>query len=139
MPQRPGGERPRLRRLALVASLTAVALVAAIVVVSGWRSQRLTEADFQKVHPGMSYPEVQTALGGPPLFEELCWGQVKSPTSFDTGSTIDRRLYTWRQWGTGNSIAVMVVFNDDGAVVCRYMAVGQPRPFLARIRAILGL
>jgi hypothetical protein len=109
-----------MRRRKLLVVLAGLAVVVAAVVVVLWpRANCVTLTNYSSIQQGMTFPEVEAILGGPP-------GDYRtSPTQFEFGDPSFRHRRSLlpgtgareEHW-EGDTVALMVRFGDDGTVRC---------------------
>jgi hypothetical protein len=103
---------------------------------------------------GTPVKESLPVLQGDPSFEKQEWGRVDGPAQYEPEwarvwrtqnrvplSTAERRLYTVRQWGVGNtqSYCFIAIFDESGVLVCRYWSVPTESQFGVLLRRNFGL
>jgi hypothetical protein len=109
-----------MRRRTLLVVLAALAVVVAVGTVLLWpRAERVTLENHTSIRSGMTLPEVEAILGGPP-------GDYRtSPTQFEFGDPSFRCRRSHLR-GTGvseehwecDTLALLVRFSDEGTVRC---------------------
>jgi hypothetical protein len=110
--------------------LLLLAVLLAVRIRQGQLSRAEFAAEFAAIQPGMTHDEVERRLGKKPGYQKMMLGKVISPTSFASNSNPlpkDRhryQQYDFQQWTT-SELTVMIVFDLEGRVVCRYSSAGQ--------------
>jgi hypothetical protein len=135
---------PKSRRSRLLVCLALLTLAALVVGSLVWPTGRANKANFARVRLGMSVKEVTTLLG-PVDYGTVMKGIVSTPTCFSTNNDPDvqrrenHRDYQFRQWDSPEATFV-VIFDDNGQVVCRYSASPQvgKADWVTRLRNLLN-
>jgi hypothetical protein len=104
------------KRLRLLAALTALLVTALALILFLPRQPRITETNLNRVRPGMTRPEVEAILGGPPgfyaggptlLLPDECHRVISDEI------VPDSMLERW--WGDDGALSV--TFNPSGRVI----------------------
>jgi len=118
---------------ALGVVIAALALIVVIAVFEYVRlfPEKVTRAGFQSIRIGMPQSELYQLLGSPG-FAETEWGLVEGPDAYVTNASQSLaekqqrgfQEYRRQQW-ISSEITIIVIFDGDGTVVCRYASEGQ--------------
>jgi hypothetical protein len=128
-----------LRRHPLLASIALSLVVGALVVVL-WPRDRVTRENFAKIRVGMSQLELYQLLGSPG-YQVVEIGLVDRPDSYSINKSLSVeakrqqgfRDYRRQHW-TSPKLAISVISDLEGQVVCRYTGPGQKRDWMAFVR-----
>jgi hypothetical protein len=130
----------RRRRLPLV-GLGAVALLAGgLFAWLGLPRPGVTRANYERIQEGMTLPEVESILGGPPgNYSRLPDNEAGLWAIDFADPELGPQYFRGREAWVGGELAVAVWLNDQGRVR-RKAAFDVPEPtFLDRLRRLLHL
>jgi hypothetical protein len=111
--------------------LAALAVASVVLSFVPWSSNPVSRANFGRIQLGMSQAEVHSLLGKPGI-QTVQLGLVTGPDRYVTNfsQSVEEcrqrgfRDYQWQQW-ISTELSIVVVFDLESRVVCRYAGPGE--------------
>ena len=135
----------------LLSWLLTLAIAAALIATFGWIMipflvvhhvyawYGLTQANYQRIREGMTLPEVEGLLGGPPgNYSRIPDKEAGLWTIDPDRPDLNRQFFIGREVWVGNELAVAVWFDDHGRVARKESYETLDRGLLQRFRDLLG-
>jgi hypothetical protein len=99
----------------------------------------VTQANYERIREGMTLPEVENLLGGPPgNYSRIPDKEAGLWTIDPSRPDLNRQFFIGREVWIGNELAVAVWFDDRGRVARKEAYETLDRGLLQRLRDLLG-
>jgi hypothetical protein len=99
----------------------------------------VTQANYERIREGMTLPEVENLLGGPPgNYSRIPDKEAGLWTIDPSRPDLNRQFFIGREVWIGNELAVAVWFDDQGRVARKESYETLDRSLLQRLGDLLG-